>query len=169
MIVILVSALVAVSCLMLVWAIGAIRDIQAKDSFVADFVRVSLEFLEHPEFDDFLKAYLVEIAPYIESRSLANAIAAFDPSRDGSHAVDTDLVAKLRSPGERPTEERIRFLVAIYYFVMGLSYSSRKGSRLRRRLSRELSDPDALLNEGAKVYLSTMPGNGPSALRAVRV
>lgn len=149
---ILTSGSVLVACIVIGWAFAVRSHVRAKDIYVDLFTKTASDFLQRPELDERFKRFLIDIAPGIQERKIANYVAK--AVADGaSPESDFEIQRMMDGAENKPTEEQMRFLAAMFFYLMALSFSSpRYGGQLRRRLRPELADKSAMMREGQRVY-----------------
>lgn len=153
MILLVVSVLVVLTSVAVVWSIMEIRKAEAKDSYVDHFTDITLRLLDDPAFNPAFKKFLVEIAPHIQDRRAADAVAVDKAVARAIAPEELEVLRLLETEELGASDEKSRFVVAMYYYLMALSYSSPwYGDKLRRRLRGELADSAAMLKEGARAY-----------------
>lgn len=155
MIAVVIAVFVTAAWLTVAWAVSQIGKARSKNAYVRYFEKVTRKMLAAPSAEPEYRELLLALAPYIQSKKLADDVARRIARGEVSPKIEgqSPLIRLLNGDRENMRDVDGLLLAAIYYFLMALSYSSRRfGGDLRRKLRRDLASGRAIRRDGARAY-----------------
>lgn len=121
------SLFIMAACAVVMWARGKIFRVKAYDHFFQKFAAGALVLQGDPAFPQKLANDLVEIAPFVRNRRIADSIASRPVSRSDARP-DPEI-------NDLSEKQSIAYLRTCMALLTALSYSSKRfGAKYRERL-----------------------------------